>query len=271
MKGFDAYSPANDPTAAIATGLGYQFQGCYYGTGGKVLQPRHLPVFAKHNLYLFMFFERNALRALQGASAGVEDSSLALEQAAAVKQPAGTAITFTVDTDVNMDDRTSSAAVTAYFEALHGSPNYRFGVQSKYMIGVYGSGQVCDRISRAGLAAITVEAGAGGWRGSKEFTGATMQQHPVMLTPNQLGVEYDPLDTQLSLEEIGAWLPGEVAVPIMAPTIPTRMSPVIADFIRSLRSAEQFFIDHKLYNGPIDSDPGPGVRAALRSYLASLK
>lgn len=268
MKGFDAYSPADDRLAGLAVSLGYEFQGCYYGTGGKVLQPRNLSAFAQHGLRLFMFFERNALRALQGASAASADVELAVEQAGAVSQPSGTAITFTVDTDVDMNERTSGAAVMSYFEEIA-----RGMGKAGYRVGVYGSGDVCDRVKRAGLANVTVEAGAGGWRGSKSYT-PMVQQHPEVLVPNQLGVGYDPLDTELTLDQIGAWsAPGGVAMP--APPLPVSPSPImeprVASFVSALRGVEQFFTERKLYNGPIDNDPGPGVRYALRTYLASLR
>jgi len=47
------------------------------------------------------------------------------------------------------------------------------------------------------------------------------------------------------------------------------LDPIIALFLESLQTAEKFLKSKGLYTGPIDNDPGPGLRAALKAYLAN--
>jgi predicted chitinase len=44
--------------------------------------------------------------------------------------------------------------------------------------------------------------------------------------------------------------------------------PIVTVFLESLENLQVFLKSKHLYTGPIDSDPGPGTRAALRAYLA---
>lgn len=51
---------------------------------------------------------------------------------------------------------------------------------------------------------------------------------------------------------------------------PEPIDPVVLEFLVSLRKLEQFLKNERLYTGPIDNDPGPGVRAALKAYLKTV-
>lgn len=45
--------------------------------------------------------------------------------------------------------------------------------------------------------------------------------------------------------------------------------PIVTVFLESLQNVERFLKAQKLYTGPIDHDPGPGLRAALKAYMRS--
>lgn len=47
------------------------------------------------------------------------------------------------------------------------------------------------------------------------------------------------------------------------------IDPIITVFLESVQNAEKFLRSKGLYTGPIDNDPGPGLRAALKAYLAN--
>jgi len=53
--------------------------------------------------------------------------------------------------------------------------------------------------------------------------------------------------------------------------VPPAVDPVVRRFLDSLQEVERFLKNESLYTGPIDRDPGPGLRAALREYLRSFR
>lgn len=48
------------------------------------------------------------------------------------------------------------------------------------------------------------------------------------------------------------------------------IDPAIQNLLNTIEPAERFLASRKLYKGPFDRDPGPGLRAALKEYLRSL-
>jgi len=60
-----------------------------------------------------------------------------------------------------------------------------------------------------------------------------------------------------------------IDVPVVEPSPPGGVDPIVSDFLLVLQNAEKFLYQQKLYTGPIDNDPGPGLRAALKAYLKS--
>lgn len=48
---------------------------------------------------------------------------------------------------------------------------------------------------------------------------------------------------------------------------PVVFDPIVTRFLADLHDIENFFRNRKLYSGPIDDDPGPGLRAALKAYI----
>lgn len=48
------------------------------------------------------------------------------------------------------------------------------------------------------------------------------------------------------------------------------MDPAITNFLEALHDIQALFQEMGLYTGPIDDDPGPGTRAALKAYLRNI-
>ncbi len=94
------------------------------------------------------------------AANGTRDAKRALEMAAIMAQPAGSAIYFAVDHDYF---RTSELAqVTAYFRAV------RAELDTAFKCGVYGSGTIGRMLKRAGLVDYVWLAAATGWSGTRQ-------------------------------------------------------------------------------------------------------
>lgn len=94
------------------------------------------------------------------AQQGAADALHALGHAAAVGQPAGSAIYFAVDFDASPGQ--VGSAISTYFQAV----NSTFaGNNASYRIGIYGSGLACSTIIGAGLASLGWLSGSKGWRG----------------------------------------------------------------------------------------------------------
>lgn len=94
-----------------------------------------------------------------GPEAGDRDAARALELAADLGQPEGSAIYFAVDWDYSHDadlDR-----ITSYFEHV------RRALGDRYAPGVYGSGTVGDRLKAAALVEHVWLSGSLGWSGTR--------------------------------------------------------------------------------------------------------
>lgn len=95
------------------------------------------------------------------AGKGTRDASRALELAAAIGQPEGSAIYFGVDEDFAKPGEL--AQIEQYFQEVGAALGGRFRV------GVYGSGAVCSRLKAGGLATLFWLPASMGWTGSKAF------------------------------------------------------------------------------------------------------
>ena len=89
------------------------------------------------------------------------DAAAALRNAAAVKQPEGSAIYFGVDWDFFRQPDLD--ALKKYFTDV------RKKFDGRYRIGVYGSGTVCSTLKKAGLASLFWLPRSMGWSGSRDF------------------------------------------------------------------------------------------------------
>lgn len=138
-------------------------------------------------------WEAAAMAPLEGMLDGATDAGLALVQAKAVEQPAGTAIYFAVDFDATTAQ--IAGPVTGYFKGVD------MALAGKFTVGVYGSGAVIAAMKAAGLAAYGWLSGAGGWNGSKDFDGWDIKQG---LPADPYGFGFD-IDADQARGDFGAW------------------------------------------------------------------
>jgi uncharacterized protein (TIGR02594 family) len=94
------------------------------------------------------------------ATTGDRDAVRALELAAALHQPDGSAIYFGVDHDYFR--ASELAQIKAYFQAA------RARIDGRYRVGVYGSGTVGTTLKRAGTVDLIWLAAARGWSGTRQ-------------------------------------------------------------------------------------------------------
>lgn len=94
------------------------------------------------------------------AAAGSRDAVRALEMAASLNQPQGSAIYFGVDHDYFRSSELGQ--VQAYFQAARATLN------GQYLTGVYGSGTVGRTLKRAGAVDLIWLAAARGWSGTRQ-------------------------------------------------------------------------------------------------------
>jgi hypothetical protein len=103
------------------------------------------------------------------------DANIALAQAAAVKQPRGSAIYFAVDYD--FADEPTLTKISGYFGRIEEVFRSANGGNLAYALGVYGSGLVCRRIKQERPAVrFAWLADAPGWTESKTYKDWTVKQ-----------------------------------------------------------------------------------------------
>lgn len=164
-------------------------------------------------------------------NSGFYDGYTAYRQAVAVGQPAGSAIYFGVDFNVNSAqlyqiDQYFRGVNAAFAAATRGAPGYK--------VGVYGSGAVCDAVIRARLAQYSWLSNARAWAGYGSYSGWNIRQHgPVAtLTFNH--------DSDEARGEYGAFQIPRYAPPLqpMAQVMPPQPAPSesgLSALIRSLQ------------------------------------
>jgi hypothetical protein len=130
---------------------------------------------------------------------GRADVSDAVELAKNCGQPEGTAIYFAVDTDVTTEQFTSN--ILPYFRAVSEEIGGK-GHVGGYVAGVYGSGYVCQQLLDLKLVKYAWLACAGGWLGTRQFTGWHIKQS-LPADPYGFGFQIDP-DVS-SGDDYGQW------------------------------------------------------------------
>lgn len=105
---------------------------------------------------------------------GVNDSTSAYHQAQTIGQPAGSAIYFAVDYDASGTDIVGP--INEYFRGIAAGFAAARGDGPGCKVGVYGSGAVCQALTRAGLADYTWLAVSSGWAESRTFTAWNIKQ-----------------------------------------------------------------------------------------------
>lgn len=159
----------------------------------KDLQPEEAKIILGEGLSLGVVFQHynNCYRTFENRW-GREDAEQALRMAAALKQPAGSAIYFGVDGDWPWASMLEQ--VVAYFEDI----NKAFE-GSGYKVGIYSNGCTCNVIREKGLASYFWLSGSTGHSGTQAFynTGLwTMYQNAldITLADSKLGVDTNLLN-----------------------------------------------------------------------------
>jgi hypothetical protein len=174
VSGVDSSSACTSSSIACLQSSGITFVGRYYSRTtkieGKKLTAGEAKLITEAGLQLVAVYEDGPTSySYFSASRGAADAAGAAQQAAAIGQPVGSAIYFTVDYDAAASE--ISGNITAYFNAIAGS-------LGDYEVGVYGSGSVCAAILGAGLAKYAWLAQSTGWSGYSEFTDWSIKQGP---------------------------------------------------------------------------------------------
>lgn len=143
----------------------------------KRISPKEAAELARAGLEIATVYQDNArLPEDFGRARGVLDGQSAHQAAAAIGQPAGSAIYFAVDWDFSLAQIQSF--VVEYFRGVKQGMDIAAGGSSGYNIGVYGSGLTCQLICQSfALAKYSWLALATGWRGSSTYTAWNVRQH----------------------------------------------------------------------------------------------
>lgn len=165
LAGMDANVPCAPFAACIAAaGMKYVFR-YYSNSPSKNLTKAEAATLSQAGLQLGVVYEdfNNSIDRFSTAI-GQRQAAKALSLAAAIGQPAGSAIYFAVDFDASLSD--VRGPISDYFQAV----SQALAVAPvRYAIGVYGSGLTCRIIRDSGLAVFTWLAGSTGFRESKQF------------------------------------------------------------------------------------------------------
>jgi len=175
IQGVDSSSACDAGSIACLQGKGIGFVGRYYSRmthiAGKVLSPAEAQLLSAANLTIVAVYEDGPTSAAYfSAARGAADANGAMQQAAAVGQPAGSAIYFTVDYDAAPAD--IAGAISQYFAAVAAT------IGGKFQVGVYGSGAVCTAMLNAGSATLAWLAQSTGWTGHAQFNAWAIKQGP---------------------------------------------------------------------------------------------
>ena len=174
-NGVDSSSACDATSIACLQSNHIAFVGRYYSRttqiAGKKLTASEAQLLSGAGLEIVAVYEDGPTSASYfSASRGAADAGGAMQQAAAVGQPAGSAIYFTVDYDASSAD--IEGVIAQYFAAVATT------IGSAFRVGVYGSGAVCTAMLSAGYASLAWLAQSTGWTGHASFTNWAIQQGP---------------------------------------------------------------------------------------------
>jgi peptidoglycan hydrolase-like protein with peptidoglycan-binding domain len=165
MAGMDASANCS-PFAQRLVDAGMKFVARYYSDfPSKVLTPSEADALSAAGLQLVAVFEdSNDSAARFTSGSGQSNAQKALQFAASIGQPAGSAIYFAVDYDASPAD--VAGPVSHYFQAVQ---QVLGAAPVSYAAGVYGSGLTCRVIRDSALAKFTWLSGSTGFRESAAF------------------------------------------------------------------------------------------------------
>ncbi|BDC48001.1 hypothetical protein F183_A03170 [Bryobacterales bacterium F-183] len=146
---------------------GMAFAARYYckSTSQKRLSKNEAKALSQAGLKIAVVYQdaQDGIEHFNGVK-GKASAKKALEQAADIGQPAGSAIYFACDFDPSADE--TRGPVTEFFHAVNAE---LAAATVSYKVGVYGSGLVCRVIRDASLASFAWLAGATGFRETSAF------------------------------------------------------------------------------------------------------
>jgi peptidoglycan hydrolase-like protein with peptidoglycan-binding domain len=151
LAGMDSNTNCS-PFADRLSGQGMQFVARYYSnSAAKTLTAAEAQKLSAAGVGIVAVFENsNDSADYFSAEIGSSQAATALELAAAIGQPAGSAIYFAVDYDATPAD--VQGPITGYFTAINTA---LAAAATQYAIGVYGSGMTCRVVRDASLAKFT--------------------------------------------------------------------------------------------------------------------
>ena len=188
------------PFAGQLSASGIQFVARYYSDNPrKTLTPSEADELSRQGIDVVTVFEdSNNSSNLFSSATGQSHASKAIQIAASIGQPGGTAIYFAVDFDPSAGDL--EGPISDYFKAVN---DVIAGAQTQYVVGVYGSGLTCRLIRDAGLAKFT-------WltcsTGFTEYLAFRRQADIVQLAPERVLLSGLTIDDDIAQSnEFGAF------------------------------------------------------------------
>lgn len=146
---------------------------------------------------------------------GYNDALTAYSEARAVGQPAGSAIYFAADFHAYDDDL---ASVVDYFRGVNAALTTAGDGTEDYMVGVYGSGPVCDAVKSAGLARYSWLSNSITWD-----DGTAYEDWNIMQGGPLPGLSFNN-DSDQARNDYGAFEVGPstpIVTPVASPTVTT--------------------------------------------------
>lgn len=169
----------------------------------KLIKPPEAKALAAAGIRLGLVFETGGGapgQAPLSAAQGAIDGAFAASYAPTVGAPNGAAIYFACDNDFNAAQIKSQ--VLPYFQAL-----VRPVTAAGFIVGVYGSGNVCQAVCGAGYAALAWLSGSLGWGGSRAYLAAKPKELALVQDVEDTTLANMDIDTDYSLGPFGDFLP----------------------------------------------------------------
>lgn len=210
---------ANQIAALRAAGCEFVFR--YYaaestGMPAKILRPDEARRLAEAGMTIGTVYELGGGAGGRigdfAATKAKRDAAAALAQAAAAKQPTGSAIYFAVDSDYT-EDADVTGPILNYFVVI---ADELAKAGKAYPLGVYGSGFVC-RLIRARCPAVKYAwlAESTGWKESRTYNGWDVKQFVSTAPFGGLPKgAYEHCDAE---DDFGGWQPGVAITPEAGP------------------------------------------------------
>ena len=169
----------------------------------KLVSPAEAKALAAAGIRLGLVFESGGGapgQAPLSAAQGAIDGAFAAQYAPTVGAPNGAAIYFAADNDFSAAQIKSQ--VLPYFQAV-----VRPITAAGFIVGVYGSGDVCQAVCGAGYAALAWLSGSVGWSGSRAYLAAKPKELALVQDVEDTKLADMDVDTDFSLGPFGDFLP----------------------------------------------------------------